>query len=37
MSTFGIISIVTLAIIDLIMAMACIAISVSSKYMIDMK
>ena len=37
MTTFGIISIVTLAIIDSIMAMVCIAISVSSKYMNDTK
>ena len=37
MSIFGIISIVSLALLDMIMAMACIAISISSKYMIDMK
>lgn len=36
MSTFGIISIVTLAIIDSIIAMACIAISVASMYLYDM-
>lgn len=37
MSTFGIISIVSLAFLDMIMAMACIAISVASKYMNDIK